>query len=144
MSGKRTRRRTVLGVGLLIIVGAFAYLMYSGIGNNLVYFVTPSELLAKGNSAFNTPVRLGGQVLPGSVQWNKDTMRLQFRITDGGTPPAMFRPGIGVVVEGHYTRAGVFDANRLMVKHSDEYHPPTKGEKPEEMYRTLILQDGSR
>lgn len=145
----RKRRRTMLAGGLVVILGAFGYLVYSGIGNNLVYFLTPSELVAKGPGVYGKPVRLGGQVKPGTVEWNKDTMQLDFKITDGlktlevhatGTPPAMFRPGIGVVVEGHIDKAGVFVTNHLMVKHSNEYHPPAPGQKPEEMYKTLIKE----
>ncbi len=144
---RNTRGRTLLGVGVLAIVGAFAYLMYSGIGDNLVYFLTPTELLAKGPTAYERPVRLGGQVVPGSVDWDKDALKLTFSITDGtktlkvdshGAPPTMFRAGMGVVVEGKFDRGGVFEAKNLMVKHSNEYHPPTAGHKPEEMYKTLI------
>jgi cytochrome c-type biogenesis protein CcmE len=50
----------------------------------------------------------------------------------------MFQPGMGVVVAGKLGRDNVFQATNLMVKHSNEYHPPKPGEKPEEMYKTLI------
>ena len=46
------------------------------------------------------------------------------------TPPQMFRDNIGVVVEGTYSSSGVFESNRLMVNHSNEYRPPAEGEKP--------------
>ena len=55
----------------------------------------------------------------------------------------MFRDGIGVVVEGRYERDGIFQATNLLVKHSNEYHPPKAGEKPQEMYKTLIKGTGS-
>ncbi|MGH7474700.1 MAG: cytochrome c maturation protein CcmE [Longimicrobiales bacterium] len=144
-----TRRFGIAG-GITVIAAAFAYLLYSGIGENLVYFLTPTELLAKGPSAYETPVRLGGQVAPGSVSWDAEALRLQFRITDGtrtldvharGAPPAMFRDGIGVVVEGRFTRADVFESTNLMVKHSNEYRPPHEGQEPQELYRSL-LRDG--
>ena len=48
----------------------------------------------------------------------------------------MFREGIGVVVEGRYDGA-MFTAERLMVKHSNEYHPPKDGKAPHEMMKTL-------
>src|SRR2546430_2656087 len=105
---RATRRRLSIAVAGAVIVGVFAYLMYGGLGSNLVYFLTPGELLAKGAGAVDVPVRLGGQIVPGSVVWDAEKLDLRFRVTDGakdvavratGAPPQMFRPGIGVVVE---------------------------------------------
>ncbi|MGH7709733.1 MAG: cytochrome c maturation protein CcmE [Gemmatimonadaceae bacterium] len=130
-----------------VIVGAFGYLLLGGIGENLVYFLTPQELLARDEKGFDVPIRLGGQVTPGSVQWNAQAIDLRFRLTDGSkevtvharsAPPAMFRDGQGVVVEGRYGRDGVFRADNLMVKHNEEYRAPKEGEKPREMYRSLM------
>jgi cytochrome c-type biogenesis protein CcmE len=50
---------------------------------------------------------------------------------------------MGVVLEGRFGRDSVFDATSLMVKHSNEYRAPKAGEKPQEMYRTLIKGSGS-
>lgn len=143
------RRRVVIVVGVLMVLGAFGYLLYGGIGENLVYFLTPTELLARGDAAYDAPVRLGGQVVPGTVEWDADALDLRFRMTDGaeivevhssGAPPQMFRDGIGVIVEGRYTRSGVFESTNLMVKHSNEYRAPHDTEKPEDIYRTLIRE----
>src|SRR5690606_10538562 len=151
-SGKGRRRIAVL-VGVLMVLGAFGYLLYGGIGDHLVYFLTPTELLARGESAYDAPVRLGGQGVPGTVQGDPDALDLRFRLTDGaeivevhstGAPPQMFRDGIGVVVEGRFTRSGVFESTNLMVKHSNEYRAPHDMEKPEEMYRTLIREGGGQ
>jgi len=149
---RRTRRGAALGIAVAVLLGAFGYLLYGGIGSNLVYFLTPGELLAKGTSALDVPVRLGGQIVPGSVAWNAQTLDLRFRVTDGtkevavrstGTPPQMFRPGIGVIVEGKYDRTGVFHATNLMVRHSNEYHPPEPGHSPKEAYKSLINGSGA-
>jgi cytochrome c-type biogenesis protein CcmE len=134
-------------VTLMVLLGGFGYLVYGGLDENLVYFLTPSELMAKGDSAHGKPVRLGGMVLPGSVKWDAEAIELKFRMTDGKTqldvhsekaPPQMFREGQGVVVEGKLTKAGVFESSSLMVKHSNEYKAPEHAEKPEEAYKTLI------
>src|SRR5690625_3978310 len=116
-TSKRTGRRVGLIVGAVLILGGFGYLAYGGLGENLVYFVTPAELMARGDDAYDTPVRLGGQVEPGSVVWDADALDLRFTLSDGdhaievrssGAPPQMFRDGIGVVVEGRFSREGVF------------------------------------
>jgi len=148
-SGSKKGRRTFGIVGIVTILGGFGYLLYGGIGDNLVYFLTPTELMARGDRAFDTPVRLGGQVEPGTVVWNADQLDLRFELTDGdrtlpvyskGAPPQMFRDGIGVVVEGKFTQAGVFESTSLMVKHSNEYRPPAEGHEPENVYKTLIRE----
>jgi len=60
-----------------------------------------------------------------------------------GAPPQMFRPGIGVVVEGRYAHDGTFQATNLMVRHSNEYHPPAPGHGAKEAYKSLIKGAGS-
>ena len=132
--------------GAILVLGGFGYLIWGGLGNNLVYFLTPSELLARGDAAYETPVRLGGQVVPGSIQWDADALDLQFRVTDGmdtllvqssGAPPAMFKDTMGVVVEGSFEREGVFRSTNLMVQHSNEYKAPEEGVATKELYETL-------
>lgn len=151
----RNPSRKPLAIGAIVImVAAFGYLAYGGVEDNLVYFLTPSELVAKGEKAIDRPVRLGGQVVPGSVQWNADALDLRFRVTDGakevlvhstGAPPQMFRAGIGVVVEGKHGRSGVFESHSLMVKHSNEYRAPTPGDSahPARLDKTLIRSSGA-
>lgn len=137
-------------LALIIVLSGFGYLMYGNIGENLVYFHTPGELLALGDDAYDRPYRLGGQVVPGTVQWNAETLDLRFTLQDEDghievqsrkAPPAMFREGQGVIVEGRLARTGVFESSNLMVKHSNEYRPPEDHvELPEQKYRDLIRQ----
>ncbi len=144
---RSTYRRILLAAGSVLIFSGFGYLIWGGIGDNLVYFLTPVELEAKGAEAYDVPVRLGGEVAPGSVQWNAEALDLRFDLTDGearysvrstGAPPQMFREGIGVIVEGKLRADGVFDSSNLMVKHSNEYRPPDEGHRPREIYGELI------
>ena len=132
---------------LVVVLGGAGYLVWGGLGDNLVYFLTPSELLAKGSAVEDKPVRLGGMVVPGSVKWNAEAIDLRFTMTDGKqtmevhskkAPPQMFRENQGVVVEGRLNGENVFVASSLMVKHSNEYRAPDHAEKPEEAYKTLI------
>ena len=99
-------------LGILVILGALGYMVFGGLGRNLVYFLTPSEYLQDQARYQNRPVRLGGLVKPGTVQ------------------------GQGVVVEGRF-QEGVFQGTNLLVKHSETYQPPKEGWTPEEV-RKLI------
>ncbi len=135
-------------VAAVLVLSAFGYMVYGGIGENLVYFLTPPELLAKGDAAYDTPVRLGGMVVPGTVDWDAEAINLRFRMKGEGeetievhsnkAPPQMFRENMGVVVEGRLTRAGVFEASTLMVKHSNEYSAPAPGEDAHSKYKSLV------
>jgi len=146
-------RTAAFGLGGAIVLLVFAYFAWGGLGESLVYFWTPTELVAKGPAAVGRAVRLGGVVVPGSVDWNPDASRLRFRISDGATevevesanvPPPMFTEGIGVVVEGAYAADGVFRSHNVMVKHSNEYRAPREGKHPSEIYRDLLRAGGSR
>ncbi len=150
MSLGRKGKRVTVAVGLVVILAGFGYLAWGGLGDNLVYFVTPTELAERGEAGVDAPVRLGGVVAPGSVSWNADALDLRFRLTDGsraydvkasGAPPQMFREGIGVVVEGRLRPDGEFRATNLMVKHSNEYRAPAEGKRPEQLYQDLIRQE---
>jgi cytochrome c-type biogenesis protein CcmE len=146
------RRGIGLLVGVVVILSGFGYLVSGGIGENLVYFLTPGELLERGSDIYDRPVRLGGQVQPGTVEWDAHALDLRFTLQDETghvtvrsrkAPPQMFREGMGVVVEGRYTRDGVFESTNLMVKHSNEYRAPEEGHDPKEMYRSLINEAGA-
>jgi cytochrome c-type biogenesis protein CcmE len=148
---KVLKKKAMGGIlAMVVILSGFGYLMYGGIGENLVYFHTPGELLALGSDAYEKPFRLGGQVVPGTVKWNADDLDLRFTLQDEDgvievqsrkAPPAMFREGQGVIVEGKLNRAGVFESSNLMVKHSNEYRPPEDHEQlPADKYRDLIRQ----
>ena len=62
---------------VVVLVAAFGWLIYGGLDKNVVFFLTPNELLAKGTEGMNVPVRLGGQVKPGSVKWDDKTLDLR-------------------------------------------------------------------
>lgn len=133
--------------GLVAIAGAIMLLAAGGLSENMVFFLTPTELEAKGPEIIGEPLRLGGQVKPGSVDWDADTGDLRFvmieedveiQVESTGAPPSMFGEGQGVVLEGTYGDDHVFRATNLMVKHSNEYAPPEHGEDPRDTYKSLI------
>ena len=141
------RKRATVLVAAVIVIGAFGYLLYGGLDKNVVFFLTPQELLAKGTEVYDVPVRLGGMVTPGSVKWDADKLDLRFQVSDGtktvevrskGAPPQMFRDGMGVVCEGKFRSNGTFESTNLMIKHSEEYRAPKPGETPQQMYKTLM------
>ena len=129
-------RRWGLLLGVAIVVGVIAYVAFSSVGNALVYYVTPTELLARDDPSGET-VRLGGLVKPGSIQG--EAPDLTFILTDGTTeitvralaaPTRSFREGVGAVVEGQLDADGLFEANEVIVKHDENYVAPSEGGLP--------------
>lgn len=124
--------------GALVIAAVLGFLVYQGISNNVVYYLYPSELLAKGAAGYGHSFRLGGLVAPGSRRWDPADQTLRFVLEDPkgrlpvishGLPPEMFREGIGVVVEGTYANH-LFRATNLMIKHCSTYTAPKPGQLP--------------
>lgn len=139
------KRRAFLVAALLVAGSALGVVAFGNIGESLVYYWDPSQLVAAGDKGIGASVRLGGLVKTGTVDWKQAEGHLNFTVTDGkqdvsveatGAPPQMFREGIGVVVEGTMTREGTFKADRLMVKHSNEYRAPVAGAAPVDVYKT--------
>lgn len=120
-----------------IVLAVIAYLALSSVGGALVYYLTPTELLARGGAAVGETVRLGGQVQPGSV--SGPATDLHFVLTDGSSsitvhstvaPTRSFREGSGAVVEGSLGADGVFEATQVIVKHDENYEAPAPGALP--------------
>ena len=143
----------VLAIAAVAIAAVgFALVTLGGLGDNLIFYWTPTEMKAAGDKAYGATIRLGGQVIVGSIDKDPAGTRLSFDVTDGttnysvdaeGMPPAMFREKIGVVVEGTLLRSNRFSANRLMVKHDNEYRAPgdEEGDAKDLMKTTMELQD---
>src|SRR5215471_4779392 len=111
------RNRLIAAGAVLLAAGAVAYVAFGNLGKNLVYYWSPSELVSKGSRAYHATIRLGGIVKEGSLQWDPNHTKVQFRVADNKdpqaisgpvtcdqVPPQMFREGIGVVVEGSYDK----------------------------------------
>ncbi len=141
---KKKNQGPLVAVGALLVAGgALAFIAYGNLGDNLVYYWSPSEMQAQGPKAYGPTIRLGGVVVPGSIQWAPTHTSVSFQVSDSPkpeakkvnvqcdqTPPQMFRDGIGVVVEGTYDSTQVFKSSRLMINHSNEYRPPKEGDDP--------------
>jgi cytochrome c-type biogenesis protein CcmE len=127
-----------------VILAALAYMIYAGVSQSVVYFVTPSELQAQ--PVPGKAYRLGGVVAMGSLRWEPRSLDLSFTLSDGkasvavrhkGTPPDLFAEGRGAVVEGTWTPEGYFKASLIMAKHSEEYKAP-EGEGAQAGYKELL------
>lgn len=118
--------------------GALGWVGWKTLQGNLVYFKTPTEILREGEGGVGERVRLGGQLVSGSIErLPGGTVRFvvtdrttRLTVVDTGGVPSLFGQAQGVVVEGFYGADGTFHADTVLVKHSDSYRPPPPGETP--------------
>ena len=128
MNAKK-KRRLAFAAALVAAGAAVAGVIIYGLGQNTMYFRSPSDVAGvHPGVAF----RLGGLVQEGSVKRGAGA-EVRFRVTDGkstipadfnGVLPALFREGQGVIAVGALDTQGTFVATEILAKHDEKYMPP--------------------
>ena len=127
----RYKRLILIGAGLATL-GLGATLVLSAFNKNLVFFFTPTQILA-GEAPRANNFRMGGMVEMGSVKRQSDGVTVSFMVTDmaqkirvnyRGILPDLFREGKGVVAQGKLGPDKVFLADEVLAKHDENYMPP--------------------
>lgn len=133
-----TRKRRRLWILLLCAIGlgSATALTLTAFQDNLVFFRSPSDVLAE-RPGPERAFRLGGLVESGSVERQTPVAGqrpvVHFRVTDGahaiqvvyqGVLPDLFREGQGVVTLGRYGMDGIFRASEVLARHDETYMPP--------------------
>ena len=107
--------------------------MASSISKTGTYYLTPSELSTKISADptfYETGVKVGARVVPGSIVRAPGGRETSFRMTDGtrtyavdyrGITPDTFTDSVDVVVEGRLGRDQVFHATTLLAKCASRY-----------------------
>jgi cytochrome c-type biogenesis protein CcmE len=127
-------------VGSLVIVGAIAYLMVTGIQETSAYYLTIKEFLPKKEDYAGQPIRVAGRVQAGSIQYDPRTLQLGFHLGEfgeaaapdlwvpvsfTGIKPDMFADGRDVIVEGKYA-SGVLAADKVLTSCPSKYEAKTQ------------------
>ena len=127
----RYKRLILIGIGLAIL-GLAAALILSAFQKNLVFFFTPTQILA-GEAPHGRSFRMGGMVEVGSIQRQPDGVTVSFIVTDmvqkirvnyRGILPDLFKEGETAVATGVIGPDGVLIADEVLAKHDENYKPP--------------------
>ena len=130
----RTRRFAIVAA-VVAVVGTAGALILNAFNSNLVFFYTPSQVVAK-QAPIGKSFRIGGMVEKGSLK-RGENMQVEFRVTDTaqtmtvaykGLLPDLFKEGKGVVARGHINPDGSFVAEEVLAKHDENYMPPEAAE----------------
>ena len=119
-----------LSLSFFIVVLIIFFILKS-LEDNVIYFLSPTEIHNKSDISYNKKIRVGGLVKIGSI--NKKGNIINFIITDlkneifvsySGLIPNLFSEGKGVVAEGKLNDKKYFLANKILAKHDENYMPP--------------------
>ena len=131
MMSKKVRSRIIILTFLLGLVIAVVYSVLKSLEENVVYFLSPTEIIIKENISFNKKIRVGGLVKENSI--TNDQTSVNFIVTDlnneiivsySGSLPNLFSEGKGVVAEGKLKDKKYFIADKILAKHDENYMPP--------------------
>ncbi len=131
-------------VGALAALGVVTALVLSAFRENLVFFFTPSQVVAQEAPQGRT-FRIGGLVEKGSVKRQADGVTVVFLVTDTaktipvtyrGPLPDLFKEGKGVVAQGQLGADGVFHASEVLAKHDENYMPPEAADAVKKAHET--------
>ena len=126
----RHKRLLLIFFGLAAL-GVAAALVFSAFQKNLVFFFTPTQILA-GQAPQGRSFRIGGMVVKNSLTRQPDGVTVSFIVTDlaqniqvnyHGILPDLFKEGKGVVAEGKLDGEGQFRASEVLAKHDENYMP---------------------
>ncbi len=129
---KKRHKRIVFIVTSLAALGLAAWLVLGAFRNNLVFFFSPTQVVAK-EAPVGRTFRIGGLVETGSLKRDTDGLTIRFAVTDTATTlpvvykgilPDLFKEGRGCVAQGKVGADGVFYADQIMAKHDENYMPP--------------------
>ncbi len=131
MNPKR-KKRLLFVLAIVAGVGVAVFFALSAFQENLLYFFSPSQVVA-GEAPQQRAFRIGGLVTDGSVRRESDGLTVHFMVTDTaatvpirykGILPDLFREGQGIVAMGRLGDNGTFVADQVLAKHDENYMPP--------------------
>jgi cytochrome c-type biogenesis protein CcmE len=121
-------------IAVLAILIALGYLMYSGISDTGVYYRTVSEVLNQASIFDGQSLRISGEVVDGTIQYDQENLVLSFSVRDTendrvtmrasyqGVMPDAFKEDVEVILEGSYSQYdNLFNATILLAKCPSKY-----------------------
>ena len=130
MYGKKVRLRIIFLLSSLIIVVLVVFLVLKALEENVVYFISPTEI-KNIPEVISKKIRIGGMVKKDSIRTSSN--QINFIITDfkseinvsfSGAIPNLFAEEKGVVAEGFLKDRNYFNATKILAKHDENYMPP--------------------
>lgn len=124
----------------MLFVGFLAFQMIQATITTGAYYMTVAEVQSKAADLAGQRIRVNGNVVAGSEDWNAQEITLKFSIADEsgagqlpivfyGPRPDNFSRAASAIIEGKLQPDGSFLAETLLLKCPSRYE-----EEPEEVY----------
>ena len=131
MLSKKTKNRSfVFFLFLLFLIIAIS-ISLKVLEDNVLYFLSPTEIKEKQNFNFNEKIRIGGMVKDQSIVIKSNEINFivtdlknQINVSYSGSIPNLFSEGKGVVAEGYLRDRNFLNATKILAKHDENYMPP--------------------
>jgi cytochrome c-type biogenesis protein CcmE len=117
-----------------VVVASFLYLVLIGMKEGTMYYFEIAEFVGKMDELGQKKVRVNGEIVPKSMDFNSRSLVLAFTLKDlkgpevldvlyKGTPPDLIeQEGVTLVAEGSYnSEEKVFVAKQLLIKCPSKY-----------------------
>ncbi len=140
MNPRRKQRLLVVSLVGALVMGAVGLMLFA-LTDSIDLFYTPSQIV-DGREGVKPQVgqrlRIGGMVVPGSVNRDPESLAVSFDLVDTGPAvtvryqgilPDLFREGQGIVATGTLLAGNVIEAHEVLAKHDEEYMPPELAEQ---------------
>ncbi len=137
VSSNSANKKIKFIVGGVAILALIVYLIVSAVSSAGSYYREVGEVLAQQSTLTGKPLRVSGNVVRESIQYDAPTLSLTFSISDpkdasqqlpvhfhGVQPDQIGREGASALVEGKLLPTGAVEANNLLLKcpsRSEEY-----------------------
>ena len=130
MYGKKVKLRLLFLSFIFLIVVLSVFLILKSLEENVVYFVSPTEIKNLSEIDSKKRIRVGGMVKEETVKLSQNEIRFvitdfknEINVTYSGAIPNLFSEGKGVVAEGYLNDRSFFDAKKILAKHDENYMP---------------------
>lgn len=126
------KRKLLIIVFVISMLAIVTALVLYALRQNISLFYSPSQV-ALGQAPANHSIRVGGMVVPGSIDRSSKDLTVRFKITDyehtveveyRGILPDLFREGQGIVAQGQLVDNQHVKAMEVLAKHDENYMPP--------------------
>ena len=131
MYGNKVKLRFLFLSLTFVVLLLTIYLVLKSLEDNVVYFISPTDIKELGEIDYKKKYRVGGMVKKDSVSMSSD--QVNFIITDyknqisvkfSGVIPNLFSEDKGVVAEGFLKDRNFLEASKILAKHDENYMPP--------------------
>ena len=131
MYGKKVKLRFLFLSLIFLIIALSVFLILKSLEENVVYFISPTEIKNLPEIDSTKRVRVGGMVKEETIKLSENEVgfvitdfKNEINVTYSGAVPNLFSEGKGVVAEGYLKDRSFFNAKKILAKHDENYMPP--------------------